>query len=180
MKELKEFPGYFVSKDGKIFSAWNKEIVRDKKGKIIDVKHYLDFNKIKEIKSSSAGNGYLKIGLRKDKKTYTKSIHRLVAETYIPNPNNHPVINHINEIKTDNNIKNLEWCTQQKNSEYSNCKYVYTIKNTKTNDIIILNNLNLWCKENNIHESHLRQTYTKNNQHKGFKIIKKESISALP
>ena len=177
MKELKEFPGYFVSKDGKIFSAWNKNSIKNEKGIIIDVKHYLDFNKIKEIKSSSHSRGYLKIGLRMNKKTYTKLIHRLVAETYIPNPNNYPVINHINEIKTDNKIENLEWCTQQKNSEHSNCKYVYTIKNIKTNNIIILRNLNLWCKEHNLHESHLRETYTKNNHHKGFKIIKRESIS---
>lgn len=62
--------------------------------------------------------GYATVYLRKNKKTYRKSIHRLVAETYLPNINHLPQVNHKNEVKTDNYINNLEWCTYKYNVNY--------------------------------------------------------------
>ena len=180
MKEIKEFPGYFVTGDGKVFSAWKKQSITNEKGIIVNVKHYIEYSNLKELKLSSDGNGYLKVMLSLDKKQYTKTVHRLVAKSYIPNPNNLPVINHKNEIKYDNRVENLEWATQQQNSEHSNCKYLYTIENIKTNFTFKVKNLNIWCKQHNLHGGHLRETYNKNNQHKGFRVIKKESISTLP
>lgn len=63
--------------------------------------------------------GYLKVGLTKDGKQKYKFIHRLVAETFIPNPDNYPIVNHINGDKTNNHIDNLEWCTQQYNIKHA-------------------------------------------------------------
>lgn len=59
--------------------------------------------------------GYIIVRLSKNGKLHTKTIHRLVAETFIDNPNNYKIINHIDCNKTNNNVNNLEWCTQKHN-----------------------------------------------------------------
>lgn len=64
-------------------------------------------------------SGYKVVNLWKDGKGKTKTIHRLVAIHFISNPNNYPVINHIDENKQNNNITNLEWCTYKYNINYS-------------------------------------------------------------
>lgn len=61
---------------------------------------------------------YLSIQLYNRGVYENKTIHRLVAEAFIPNPNNYPCINHKNEIKTDNRVENLEWCTTKYNMNY--------------------------------------------------------------
>ena len=59
--------------------------------------------------------GYPIIGLSKNGKLRTRTIHRLVAETFIENLHNYNVINHIDCNKSNNNVNNLEWCTQKHN-----------------------------------------------------------------
>lgn len=54
------------------------------------------------------------LGCREKKITF--KIHKAVAESFIPNPNNHPVVNHIDGNKLNNNIDNLEWCTYKYNT----------------------------------------------------------------
>ena len=62
--------------------------------------------------------GYLQVNLNKEGKMKTFYVHRLVAQVFIDNPNNHPQVNHKNEDKTDNCVDNLEWCTQKYNLNY--------------------------------------------------------------
>lgn len=61
--------------------------------------------------------GYYQIGLRKEGKRKWYAIHRLVAQAFIPNPNNLPQVNHKDENKLNNNVNNLEWCSVC----YNNC-----------------------------------------------------------
>lgn len=65
-----------------------------------------------------ADNGYLRVNLSKDNVTKWYSIHRLVAITFIPNPNNLPIINHKDENKQNNRVENIEWCTYSYNNNY--------------------------------------------------------------
>lgn len=62
-------------------------------------------------------HNYYQIGLRKNGIRKWHQVHRLLAKAFIPNPNNYPVVNHINEDKLDNRIENLEWCSVS----YNNC-----------------------------------------------------------
>ena len=63
--------------------------------------------------------GYLHVRLSKNWKVKLCKIHRLVALAFIPNPENYPIINHIDEIKTNNCVNNLEWCSFKYNINYS-------------------------------------------------------------
>jgi len=70
------------------------------------------------IKPKKHNGGYSTIILHRDGKTQTRTIHRLVAEAFLPNPNNYPEVNHIDENKTNNAVSNLEWCTRIQNQHH--------------------------------------------------------------
>lgn len=78
------------------------------------VKRYIKREKILNFKAKK--NGYYLVTLRKNNKITYKTVHRLVAETFIPNPNKFPVVNHIDGNKTNNIVDNLEWCTYKQNN----------------------------------------------------------------
>ena len=80
--------------------------------------NYKNSGKTKLLKISKGTKGYQVICLMKNNKKYTRRIHRLVAEAFIPNPNNYQTVNHIDEDKTNNNVNNLEWCTFEYNTKY--------------------------------------------------------------
>ena len=68
--------------------------------------------------------GYPTVSLYKERKSYSFQVHRLVANAFIPNPDNLLTVNHINEDKTDNRVENLEWMSNQDNVRYSQAKTV--------------------------------------------------------
>lgn len=68
-----------------------------------------------ELKGSLSKNGYIYISLYKNKKRKTYKLHRLVAITFLENPNNKSQVNHIDGNKQNNKVSNLEWCTQSEN-----------------------------------------------------------------
>lgn len=102
MEEWREISGY----EGK-YAISNKGNVKSL--------NYRMSNKEKILKPLKSGKGYLMVGLCKNGKMEWAKIHRLVALLFIPNPNHKPQVNHINGDKNDNNVDNLEWCSNSEN-----------------------------------------------------------------
>ena len=73
----------------------------------------------KWLKLQKDTSGYLSIQLSKNNATKAFSVHRLVAQTFIPNPKNKPEVNHKDCNPSNNNFNNLEWCTQKENIQYA-------------------------------------------------------------
>lgn len=80
--------------------------------------NYRKTGKPKIMKQSKVADGYLAVRLKKEGKPMLYRVHRLVAMVFIPNPYNHPQINHKDENKTNNRVENLEWCTAKYNINY--------------------------------------------------------------
>lgn len=93
---------------------------------ILDYENYVVSNlgnvkNIKRNKLLSPGlnkDGYKLVVLYKNNKPLTRTVHRLVAQTFIPNYANKPQVNHKNEVRTDNRVENLEWMTSKENMNY--------------------------------------------------------------
>ena len=72
------------------------------------------------MKTDPSGNGYALVFLyKKDKSRKAVTVHRLVANAFIPNPENKPQVNHKNGLKTDNQIDNLEWATSSEDRQHA-------------------------------------------------------------
>lgn len=82
------------------------------------VKSLLNKNNPLILKPRIDKDGYLKVILYKKDGGIEYRVHVLIARTFIPNPNNLPQVNHINEVKDDNNVNNLEWCDAKYNDNF--------------------------------------------------------------
>lgn len=123
-RDIPEYEGIYqisnlgrIKRKNKILKFWNKQ------GK---KKHY------------NPKNDYQKTRLSKNGKIKTYTVHRLVAKTFIPNPENKPQVNHIDGNPLNNCVENLEWCTDKENKIHAieNNLKIYTI-NTIDRDVML-------------------------------------------
>lgn len=116
-KPIKGYEGlYEVDNLARVFSVDRIVTVNDN-GRIYDKPL-----KGKKIKQGMHSGGYKVVTLTKYGKMKTFFVHRLVAEAFIQNPNNLPMINHIDEDKTNNLPENLEWCDNYYNIMYGHAR----------------------------------------------------------
>ena len=95
-KTIKDYDNYIIYDDG---TVWNTKFDRELKGSVNDL-------------------GYKRVGLSKNGQTQFFFVHRLVAEAFVPNPNNYSIVNHKDENPSNNCADNLEWCSIEYNSNY--------------------------------------------------------------
>ena len=106
MKQIKEYPNYSVTEDGRVIST---QRVAGRSGKGISTI-------CKELSILHNQSGYCMVNLTKEKKSKTRYVHRLVAQAYLENQNNLPQVNHKDGNKDNNHYTNLEWCTSLHNN----------------------------------------------------------------
>jgi hypothetical protein len=112
-EDLKGFSNYLINKDGKIISKYYK----------------------KEIVFQTDRDGYFRVNMYgDDKKRMKKGIHRLLALQYIENPNNLPLIDHIDRNRQNNSLDNLRWCDYKENRANSFRKSYGCITSTLRRD----------------------------------------------
>lgn len=110
LKPIKDFDGYFISDEGKVYCNLGRGNRRNG-----------NTTSMYELKPRKTKNGYCRVYMRQIStgKRVDRYIHRLVATYFIPNPDNKRYVNHINCMRDDNRVSNLEWCTAKENNAYT-------------------------------------------------------------
>ncbi len=98
VRKLQDYKNYYVTNDGKIYSKSHNVFMSQRKD----------------------GNGYMLITLYQNATSKDELVHRLVAKTFIPNPEESPYVNHKNGNKSDNRVDNLDWMTCSENVIHAN------------------------------------------------------------
>lgn len=98
--KVKGYTDYFIDEYGNVYSLKTHKYLSQEKGK----------------------DGYYYVQLCENGKRKRVSVHRLVAETFIDNPCNFPMVNHKDENRENNKVNNLEWCTEKYNTNYGNAR----------------------------------------------------------
>lgn len=137
-KKINGYDNYYISNFGRVIST--------------------KFNKIKYLKQSVSA-GYYYINICQNGKHKLKHIHRLVAETFIDNPNNHLQVDHIDGDRTNNNIENLRWVTPQGNQHNRRTAKGY-----------------YWCKRTNKWKAQIYLNYK--NIHLGYFDLEEDARQA--
>lgn len=142
-KDIEGYEGlYVVSNKGRIKCLEHKCPGRYK-GKSRTVKEHM------MVQVLNKENGYYYVTLSNADRGKTFSVHRLVANAFLENPENLPYVNHKDETRTNNNVENLEWCTVLYNNTYNNVhkrkkKYIHRYEYEKD---VLLEKCNKFSKE---------------------------------
>ena len=133
MEEWRAVPGY----EG-LYEVSNKGNVRNVRRNTL-------------LRLPKTNDGYIRVSLYKNGIMTCFQVHRLVAEAFLPNPDNLPQVNHKNEVKSDNCVDNLEWCTAKYNNNYGSRKDKARdtkIKNGYYTGLSKEEYRKKWCQEN--------------------------------
>lgn len=119
------------------------------------------------------GKKYHGVSLSDGEGVRSHRVHRLVAETFIPNPFNHNSVNHKDKNKNNNHVSNLEWCTSQYNKEHGSSR---TVKlKSPSGEVITVFNISKFCRENGLSDGNINQVLSgKRNQHKEWRVVNED------
>ena len=107
-------------------------------------------SKERKLKPYNNGYGYMLVDMRKNGKRYMRLVHRLVADAFLPNPDNLPQINHIDGNNSNNKLSNLEWCTCSENQYHAfknnlkPCNFNHPNSKLKLEEVLYIKNN--YCK----------------------------------
>lgn len=111
--QVKDFPNYYVTDTGDLYT-----------------RNYKRTGRIKKMNLTKYKDWYFGVMLYNNEIRCRKKVHRLVAEAFIPNPDNKPCVNHKDGNKQNNRVSNLEWCTKSENEKHKYAVLGY-VPNTK-------------------------------------------------